>query len=76
MKYTHQDLVQREFCGARTRAGTPCRRKDLYENGRCRLHGGWSTGPRTPEGKVKVTQNLPWVKKRESQLEPGQDQTP
>lgn len=40
---------QREFddlrCGARTRAGTPCRRRDLYASGRCRLHGGLSTGP-------------------------------
>jgi len=32
-------------CGARTRAGTPCKRKDLYTSGRCRLHGGLSTGP-------------------------------
>lgn len=33
-------------CGARTRAGTPCKRRDLYASGRCRLHGGLSTGPR------------------------------
>ena len=33
-------------CGARTRAGTPCKRKDLYRSGRCALHGGLSTGPR------------------------------
>jgi len=30
------------ICGARTRAGTPCRRYDLYANGRCPLHGGMS----------------------------------
>jgi len=38
-------------CGAKTRAGTPCKRRDLYTSGRCRLHGGLSTGPkrrRTP----------------------------
>ena len=34
-------------CGAKTRAATPCKRKDLYSNGRCRLHGGLSTGPVT-----------------------------
>lgn len=33
-------------CGARTRAGTPCKRRDLYKSGRCRLHGGLSTGPK------------------------------
>ena len=34
-------------CGARTRAGTPCKRRDLYGSGRCRLHGGLSTGPKS-----------------------------
>lgn len=41
----------REFdelrCGAKTRAGTPCKRRDLYASGRCRLHGGLSTGPKS-----------------------------
>lgn len=46
-------------CGATTRAGTPCKRKDIYDNGRCKLHGGLSTGPRTKEGKRRVTRNLP-----------------
>ena len=36
-------------CGARTRKGTPCRGPAM-PNGRCRMHGGKSTGPRTPEG--------------------------
>jgi len=36
-------------CGARTRKGTPCRAPAMA-NGRCRMHGGKSTGPRTPEG--------------------------
>jgi len=39
-------------CGARTRKGTPCRAPAM-SNGRCRLHGGKSTGPRTPEGLEK-----------------------
>lgn len=36
-------------CGARTRRGTPCRAPAM-RNGRCRMHGGLSTGPRTQEG--------------------------
>lgn len=36
-------------CGAKTRKSTPCRQPAM-KNGRCRLHGGKSTGPRTPEG--------------------------
>ena len=37
-------------CGARsTRTGKPCRAAAM-PNGRCKLHGGKSTGPRTPEG--------------------------
>jgi len=44
-------------CGAKTRAGTPCKLKALYGCGRCRLHGGLSTGPRTPAGKKKSASN-------------------
>ena len=40
-------------CGARTRAGTPCR-SPAMPNGRCRMHGGASTGPRTPEGLQRI----------------------
>jgi hypothetical protein len=36
-------------CDARNRAGEPCRAPAMV-NGRCRLHGGKSTGPRTREG--------------------------
>ena len=37
-------------CGARAkRTGKPCRGAAM-PNGRCKLHGGKSTGPRTPEG--------------------------
>jgi hypothetical protein len=48
-----QDL----HCGATTRAGNPCKRRDLYLSGRCRLHGGLSTGPKTTEGKVVSSAN-------------------
>lgn len=50
-------------CGAKTRAGRPCRAKAAWDeyrcapqNGRCRLHGGWSTGPRTEEGLLRVAE--------------------
>lgn len=44
-------------CGAKTRKGTPCKRKDLYSSGRCKFHGGMSTGPRTEEGKRRCAEN-------------------
>ena len=44
-------------CGAKTRAGTPCKRRDLYSSGRCKLHGGLSTGPRSAEGKARSALN-------------------
>ena len=45
------------YCSAKTRRGTPCRRKDLYHSGRCRLHGGLSSGPRSSEGKSRSSKN-------------------
>jgi hypothetical protein len=37
-------------CGARSkRTGKPCQAAAM-PNGRCKVHGGKSTGPRTPEG--------------------------
>jgi hypothetical protein len=40
-------------CEARTRRGTPCQCPAM-RNGRCRLHGGLSTGPRTAEGIERI----------------------
>jgi len=37
-------------CGAKTRKGTPCRCRGFGRGGRCKLHGGMSTGPKTAEG--------------------------
>lgn len=48
---------QRLICGARTRGGTSCKRRDLYRSGRCKLHGGLSTGPRSQTGKAKSAMN-------------------
>ena len=39
-------------CGARTRAAGSCRQPAM-PNGRCRLHGGKSTGPRSAEGRAR-----------------------
>lgn len=36
------------LCGAKTRAGGTCRHKGNIHNGRCKLHGGASTGPINP----------------------------
>jgi len=44
-------------CGARTRAGTPCKLKSIYANGRCKFHGGCSTGPKTELGKAQARIN-------------------
>lgn len=45
------------ICAARTRRGRPCQCKPV-RGGRCRLHGGASTGPTTAEGKAQSTENL------------------
>jgi hypothetical protein len=40
-------------CGAKTRSGAPCRGAAM-RNGRCRMHGGPSTGPRTEAGRAAI----------------------
>src|SRR5512147_3173476 len=40
-------------CGAKSRRGTPCECPAMA-NGRCRLHGGLSTGPKTVEGRERI----------------------
>ena len=42
-------------CCAKTRMGTPCQRPARLPVGRCRLHGGASTGPRTEAGLARLT---------------------
>lgn len=44
----------RKICGAKNRRGEPCQCKLLLKGGKCKFHGGMSTGPRTPEGKARV----------------------
>ena len=55
----------RPKCGARTRIGRPCRAPVVWDkehnkpvNGKCRMHGGLSTGPKTIEGRRRSLANL------------------
>ncbi|WP_294621216.1 HGGxSTG domain-containing protein [uncultured Roseovarius sp.] len=41
-------------CGAKTRAGTPCKKAAMKGRSRCRNHGGSSTGPRTEAGRARI----------------------
>ena len=41
-------------CEARTRSGGACRSLAMLGRARCRMHGGSSTGPKTPEGRKRV----------------------
>ena len=55
---------ERPPCGARCRDGHPCQAPAMLDrdygcyiaNGRCRLHGGLSTGPRTAAGRRRIAQ--------------------
>ena len=47
------DFLKAPRCGAKTRQGTPCRGPAM-RNGRCRMHGGGSTGPKTADGIERI----------------------
>ena len=68
----------RSLCGAKCRDGHSCKAKVVVDsktgdpiNGRCRMHGGLSTGAKTQEGKDKSREAARrgmlayWAKKRE-----------
>ena len=42
-------------CGAKTRSGAPCGKFPMEGKRRCRLHGGLSTGPKTPESRAAIS---------------------
>jgi hypothetical protein len=67
LKYGNRpgDFSKAPRCGARTRRGTPCQCPAM-RNGRCRIHGGLSTGPRTAEGRERI-RRARWVHGRYSQ---------
>jgi hypothetical protein len=59
---SHQARTSR--CGARCRDGSPCeappvwdKRLDRAVNGRCRMHSGLSTGPKTEEGRRRIAES-------------------
>ena len=43
----------KQKCGAKTRTDKPCKAPGNGKGGRCKMHGGMSTGPRTQEGKTR-----------------------
>ncbi len=47
------DFMKAPRCEARNRRGTPCQCPAM-KNGRCKLHGGKSTGPKTLEGIERI----------------------
>jgi hypothetical protein len=54
----------RGTCGAKTRKGLPCqappvwnKSTDKAKNGRCKLHGGKSTGARTEKGREAIRES-------------------
>ena len=57
---------RRPRCGARCRDGHPCAAAVVVQRtdegvryaARCRMHGGLSTGPRTPEGRARALDAL------------------
>lgn len=53
MKPDRGENPMERHCGAHTRAGGLCRKPPM-PNGRCRFHGGCSTGPRTAEGRERI----------------------
>ena len=57
--------MQPPRCGARTRGGRPCQAWPVRGRRRCRLHGGLSTGPTTPEG-LERSRRARWIHGRYS----------
>ena len=46
-------------CGAKAKStGEPCKSTQIFQNGRCKFHGGPSTGPKSDEGKLSALGNL------------------
>lgn len=51
------DFSKAPRCGAKNRHGLPCRCPSM-PNGRCRLHGGLSTGAKTAKGIERIRQAI------------------
>ena len=66
----------RPQCGARCRDGTPCEARVVWDNDRnaprndrCRMHGGASTGAKTPEGRARSLANLVQFRTQPEQID-------
>lgn len=56
-----------QFCGAKTRSGEPCKNAAM-PNGRCRMHGGKSTGRPIIHGRYSLKHRQSLAKKQEEFL--------
>ncbi|WP_188907097.1 HGGxSTG domain-containing protein [Aureimonas endophytica] len=68
----------RPLCGAKTRAGGSCAMRTEPGKKRCRLHGGLSTGPKTPEGieRIRQAQLRRWAWRRPAEPDLRAEEAP
>ena len=61
--------IRRVTCGAKTRAGHPCKMQSEKGRRRCKFHGGKSTGPKTQAGRDRIAdaQRKRWAAFRQQQ---------
>ena len=67
-EHFQSDLIGLQ-CGAKTRAGKPCKQQAIYASGRCKWHGGCSTGPKSSAGKKRSAMNGLCPKKKRTHSE-------
>ena len=62
--------LERPQCGALGRDGHRCKNRVVPGRRRCKFHGGYSTGPRTPAGRkiISLAQKKRWAKWRRDQF--------
>ncbi len=72
-KISTNSRKNRGTCGAKTRRGGSCQAPPVWDktadkplNGRCKLHGGKSTGPRTEAGREAIRESN---RRRKAKLE-------
>jgi hypothetical protein len=65
-----KERQERKLCGAFARStGKPCQAPGNGRGGRCKLHGGMSTGPKTEQGRRRLQEAMKerWLRKRDEQ---------
>lgn len=60
-------VVLNPVCAARRKKGGQCIIRTIFPNGRCRYHGGLSTGPKTADGRERIAaaQRIRWSQFRD-----------